>query len=138
MSLFHKKEIKKDAPAKIGNDVVAAPQAINPKSVAPRSPIAKKEDPEAYKILLEPLITEKATDLAALGKYIFKVPVTTNKSEVIKKVENIYGVAPVKVNFVRKRGKFTRSGRVTGWTKDFKKAIVTLRPGDKIEIYEGV
>lgn len=100
--------------------------------------VEKKDDPSVYKILSRPLITEKATDLIQLNKYCFVVPLSANKDEVIKKVINLYGVKPAKVNFIRQRGKYVRSGRQFGFTKDFKKAIVTLSPNDKIELYEGV
>jgi large subunit ribosomal protein L23 len=100
--------------------------------------VDKKDDPSAYKYLIEPQITEKATDLMQLNKYSFIVPISANKAEVAKKIMNVYGVKPVKVNLIRKRGKKVRHGRKFGRTKDFKKAIITLNPSDKIEIYEGV
>jgi large subunit ribosomal protein L23 len=84
------------------------------------------------------LISEKATQLAALNKYVFVVPVSANKSEIVKTVKNVYGVSPKKVNSVRNEGKQVRYGRVKGKKSDFKKVIVTLAAGEKIEIYEGV
>lgn len=97
-----------------------------------------KQDPTAYRALLMPLITEKATDLAGLNKYCFIVPRAANKTEVAKKIVNVYGVRPIKINFVKRLGKKVRYGRRFGETKTLKKAIVTLKPGDKIELYEGV
>jgi len=98
----------------------------------------KHGDPTAYKFLAQPLITEKATDLVALNKYCFIVPVSANKSEVAKRIKSVYGVKPVKVNFVKVFGKKVRTGRAYGQRKNYKKAIITLKKEDKIEIYEGV
>ncbi|MFH0780122.1 MAG: 50S ribosomal protein L23 [Parcubacteria group bacterium] len=98
----------------------------------------KKEDIESYKCLLHPLITEKATDLAAQNKYVFIVPKSAEKIHVKEKIQNVYGVKPLKINFIAKTGKNTHQGRVEGKRKDFKKAIVTMSAHDKLEIYEGV
>lgn len=117
-----------DASAQTSSAVVAAP--VNSKM--------KRVDNGAYKILLMPLITEKATDLTQFNKYVFVTPISATKSEVKKTVMNIYGVKPTKVNFIKGKVKHTRQGKVSGKTKSYKKAIVTLAEGDKIEIYEGV
>ena len=91
-----------------------------------------------YKILLEPLVTEKAADLGADGKYVFIVAKDANKVEIAKAIESVYGTKPVKVNIVNMRGKKVRYGKITGKKKNWKKAVVTLKPGEKIEVYEGV
>ncbi|MFA6537040.1 MAG: 50S ribosomal protein L23 [Patescibacteria group bacterium] len=88
--------------------------------------------------MVQPLITEKATDLVAQNKYCFIVPVNVNKTEVAKRIKSVYGVKPTKVNFVQVIGKKVRTGRRIGKRKDFKKAIITLNKEDKIELYEGV
>jgi len=98
----------------------------------------KKKDSESYKYLLHPLITEKATDLSARNQYVFVVPKSANKTEIAKRIENVYGVVPKKVRCANFSGKQVRYGRYEGKTKDWKKAIVILNPEDKIEIYEGV
>ncbi len=98
----------------------------------------KKQDSDAFRILSAPVITEKATDLAQVGKYIFAVPVKATKSQVIEKIENVYGVSPLKVNMIYVTGKKVRRGRQWGKRNDWKKAIVTLPAGEKLEIYEGV
>ena len=108
------------------------------KEVAKPIKVQRKDDAGAYKILLQPLVTEKATDLMQYNKYCFLVALTANKSEVAKTIMNVYGVKPAKVNFIKKQGKRVRYGRIFGKTKRTKKAIITLRPGDKMEIYEGV
>lgn len=92
----------------------------------------------AYRVLLKPLVTEKAAMLGTHRQYVFAVEPTTNKIEVKKAIHAVYGVEPQKVMIQRRGGKYVRSGRVSGMTKDWKKAIVTLKPGDQIEVYEGV
>jgi len=97
----------------------------------------------AYKIIIRPIITEKNTRHNELGKYTFEVAMETNKIEIKKAVEEIFGVQVSHVNIVNIRGKLkkrrTRQGVTQGFTRDWKKAIVTLTPDSKpIEIFEGV
>ncbi|PIR93689.1 50S ribosomal protein L23 [Candidatus Falkowbacteria bacterium CG10_big_fil_rev_8_21_14_0_10_39_11] len=109
-----------------------------PKTTTSDSKVIKKSDPNIYKVLQYPVVTEKASEQALNNKYTFAVPLSANKSEVSKKIINLYGVEPIKVNIVKVNGKKTRNGRTFGQQKSWKKAIVTLAPEDKIEIYEGV
>lgn len=131
---------EKDVDVKIASDN----KDSKPQTTGASKKVSVKKDPKkvidenAYRIISFPMITEKATDLAGLNKYVFSVPVNVNKNEVAKAVKSIYGVEPVKVNMVKKSGKKVRYGRRFGKTKDFKKAIVTLRAEDRIEVYEGV
>ncbi|PKM87569.1 50S ribosomal protein L23 [Candidatus Falkowbacteria bacterium HGW-Falkowbacteria-2] len=92
----------------------------------------------AYRVLAKPLITEKATELGALNKYAFIITANANKIEVAKAVQAIYGVIPTSVNIIAMKGKAVTRGRIRGQRKDWKKAIVTLKKGDSIKIYEGV
>ncbi|OGY41400.1 MAG: 50S ribosomal protein L23 [Candidatus Buchananbacteria bacterium RBG_13_36_9] len=89
-------------------------------------------------MLIKPLITEKATHLVTQNKYSFAVAKSVNKNEVKKAIEGLYGVEPIDINIINVRGKFVRYGRTFGKKKNWKKAIITLKPGDKIDIYEGV
>ena len=116
--------------------VVAKPKVAS--RVEKGGKVKKKEDPNAYKVISFPLISEKATDLAMIGKYVFVVPKSSNKSEIQKAVESIYGVKVIKLNIIQKQGKRVRAGRKFGKQKDIKKAIVTIAKGQKIEVYEGV
>ncbi len=93
---------------------------------------------QAYKILIKPLITEKASVLASENKYFFEVSIDANKIEIAKAIAEIYGVHPTSVNIIRMQGKKTRYGRTEGKKKNWKKAIVTLPKGETIKIYEGV
>ena len=86
-----------------------------------------------YDVIIEPLITEKLTAQAALGKYGFRVHPDANKLEIKAAVEKIYNVKVVKVNASRLRGKLKRVRFQPGYTASWKKAVVTLKAGDKIE-----
>ena len=92
----------------------------------------------SYKWIIKPVITEKATYLGAENKYIFEVSLKANKIEVRKAIEKLYNVNVLKVNIIRSRGKKVTYGRISGTTKRTKKAIVTLKQGQSISVYEGV
>jgi len=92
----------------------------------------------AYKVLVKPLVTEKASNLGAQNKYIFEVSVDANKIEVAKAMQEVYGVQPISVNILNIKGKKTRHGRTVGRRKDWRKAVITLKKGDSIKVYEGV
>jgi len=93
---------------------------------------------ETNKVILKPQITEKATGLTSLGKYTFKVAKWANKIEIKKAVEEIFKVKVAHVKIINVKGKERRRGRQVGRTSSAKKAIVTLVPGQKIELLEGV
>ncbi len=92
----------------------------------------------AYRVLVKPLVTEKATNLGGQNKYVFAVSSRANKIEIAKAINEVYGVKPVAVNIIKMQGKKTRYGKVTGRTKDWKKAVITLPAGETIKVYEGV
>jgi len=89
-------------------------------------------------ILRKPLITEKSNDLLAQNKYTFLVDLDANKIEIRQAVESLFKVKVEKVNTMRVKGKIKRVRRIPGRTPDRKKAIVTLKEGDRIEIFEGL
>lgn len=89
-------------------------------------------------ILKKPLVTEKSTSLLKDNKYTFVVDPEANKTEIKQAVESIFKVKVEKVNTINVKGKTKRVRGIIGKTPDSKKAIVTLRRGDKIEIYEGI
>jgi large subunit ribosomal protein L23 len=96
-----------------------------------------------HEILIKPLITEKMTNLSAdTGKYGFIVNPRSNKIEIAKAVEKKFNVHVVSVRTINHPGKtktqFRKSGRFTGNTPKFKKAIITLKEGEKIELFEQV
>ena len=92
----------------------------------------------ARDILVRPLITEKTTMLMQEGKYAFVVAKTANKIEIAKAVETVFNVTVLAVNTVNVMGKTKRMGRHEGKRPDYKKAIVKLAPGERIEFFEGV
>lgn len=93
---------------------------------------------EPYTIIKRPLITEKSMTLGSEGKYAFEVDIKANKIEVAQAVEAIFpNVNVVKVNTLLIKGKKKRMGRHIGKTPNWKKAYVTLQPGQQIKIFEG-
>lgn len=92
----------------------------------------------AYRVLLRPIISEKASKQQAHNQYFFEVALGSNKIEVAKAIKDVYGIAPISVNVVRVEGKAVNTGRIAGRRKDWKKAIVTLPAGKTISLYEGV
>ncbi|MEK7190109.1 MAG: 50S ribosomal protein L23 [Patescibacteria group bacterium] len=92
----------------------------------------------ANRLLVKPLVTEKITYLQSDGKYGFEVLPVANKQEVKKAIEAIYNVHVVKVHMINCLGKKVRYGRMSGKRKDRKKAIVTLKKGERIEVHKNV
>ncbi len=93
---------------------------------------------DLYEILRRPLITEKSTALQAQGKYAFEVASGANKPQIKQAVERAFKVEVTAVNVLIVPGKRRRLGRRELPAHPWKKAIVTLKPGDKIELFEGV
>jgi large subunit ribosomal protein L23 len=91
-----------------------------------------------YEVLRRPVITEKSTVLQVQGKYAFEVARDANKPQIKQAVEKAFKVRVTAVNVVAVHGKLRRVGRRQVLTQPWKKAIVTLQPGDKIELFEGV
>jgi large subunit ribosomal protein L23 len=91
-----------------------------------------------YEVLRRPLITEKSTALQAQNKYAFEIAGGANKPMIKQAVEKAFKVSVTGVNVVTMRGKTRRMGRRLIKTSPWKKAVVTLKPGDKIEFFEGV
>ena len=97
----------------------------------------------SYDIIREPVITERSMEQFfdrqgnEIHKYTFKVPVTANKVEIKKAVEEVFGVKVAKVNTIKMLGKVKRMGRYEGRRASFKKAIVTLTADSKtIDFFE--
>lgn len=94
---------------------------------------------QRYHVLVRPLITEKATILAGENKYAFEVHPRANKIQIRDAVEAAFEVKVTAVNVLNVKGKQRRLGRRSaGRSPDWKKAIVTLAEGDKIQVFEGV
>lgn len=87
-------------------------------------------------IIIEPIISEKSVNLTSSAKYVFKVDKKATKNEIKKAIWAIFKVRPEKVNIINTKPKIKRRGRIIGKSVSYKKAIVTLKPGEKIKELE--
>lgn len=92
-----------------------------------------------YDVIKRPVITERTTDMMASKRYVFEVDLRANKTEIKKAVEAIFKVKVSKVNTLRMPAKPKRYGRYSGYTSEWKKAVVQLSPESKeLEFFESV
>jgi large subunit ribosomal protein L23 len=92
---------------------------------------------DARQVLIAPVVSEKSYSLIEDDKYSFRVHERAHKTQVRQAVEELFGVGVVGVNIVNVRSKPKRRGFSKGTKPGWKKAIVQLKPGDRIEIFEG-
>jgi large subunit ribosomal protein L23 len=98
----------------------------------------KRADNFSYDIILEPVVTEKSTNLSSLNKVVFKVAPFATKANIKKSVEKLFKVNVVKVNTINLHPRFKMvRGRIVK-TLGYKKAIVTLKKGQSIDITTGI
>ena len=90
-----------------------------------------------FEVLRAPVVTEKSTILQEQGKYVFKVLPTASKTDIARAVEQAFNVHVKSVNTLKIHGKVKTYGRRRTKQPDIKKAIVTLAPGESIELFEG-
>lgn len=105
--------------------------------VTEKTTVSKEKNAEldkVYRIIKHPHITEKATVLSEKNQYVFKVRGNANKNEVMKAVEDYYGVKVVDAKIINIPEKKRRRGKGTGIVQGYKKAIVHVAPGQKIEV----
>ena len=108
-------------------------------SVRPRKKVdLKLTQNKAYQIILNPLVTEKSTQQSEFNKMVFSVPVNATKLEVKSSIEKIFSVKVKSVNTILLKGKVKRFKGVLGRRSNTKKAIVTLAPGNTIDLSAGV
>jgi len=94
---------------------------------------------DMYQVVIKPLVTEKGTTMLSEGNWVtFRVHPDANKIEVREAIQKIFSVSVLQVNTQIVRGKRRRFGKTMGQSKAWKKAMVRLKEGDKIEIFEGV
>ncbi len=143
LDIFKKKEEKKEKekevkkPLKVKHVEKTKTSTVKkPASVPPSKTRAgkKKVFQTTFRILKEPHITEKTTHLTEFNQYTFKIWPKANKIEVKKAIENLYGVDVVSVRIIKIPSKKRRTGRITGWKKGYKKAIIKIKKGQKIEV----
>lgn len=153
MSLFDKikKSKKKVVPTKDA-PVKATPKTDSPKAAATKKNVEKKETKpatkntttdakkasNAYRVLIRPFVSEKATDAERTGRYTFVVHRDANKTEIKHAIEAVYGVRPKQVRTMQMDGKEVRFGTRFGRRADWKKAIAVMPKGKTINIHEGV
>ena len=89
-----------------------------------------------FEVIRRPIVTEKSTNLAEGGKYVFDVATEANKAQVKEAVQVVFGVGVTQVNVMRVRGKMKRFGRKPTAQRSWKKAVVTLKEGDTIDLFE--
>ncbi|HBG17653.1 MAG TPA: 50S ribosomal protein L23, partial [Firmicutes bacterium] len=89
-------------------------------------------------IIKKPIVTEKTTRLMELNKYCFMVDRRANKIQIKEAIETIFKVRVKEINTMRILGKIKRMGKYEGRRPSWKKAVVTLEPGSRIEFFEGV
>jgi large subunit ribosomal protein L23 len=97
---------------------------------------------EAAQVVLRPVISEKSMDQTRRNKYTFAVHDDANKLQISDAVEALFKVTVLDVNVLtthrKEKSRNKKRGRVQGWTSPWKKAVVTVAEGDKIEFFEGV
>ena len=92
---------------------------------------------DARSIIIEPVVTEKSNLLRESNKYVFRVDARVNKLQVMAAIRELFSVSPVGCNMVNVKGKPKRLRFKKGSSSSWKKAVVTLSPGDTISIFEG-
>ena len=93
---------------------------------------------KSYKIIRQPIVTEKATKLSEYNKVVFEVAYKSNKNEIKGAVEKLFSVKVISVNIINIKGKVKRFKGVLGRRNDIKKAVITLEEGNTIDISAGV
>jgi len=131
LDIFKRKKGKKEAEEE--REVKKPPQVEVEKKQEKKTK-AKKVSLKAPLLLKEPHITEKATSLAQSNQYVFKVDPKTNKTELKKAIEKLYGVDILSVKIINLPRKKRRVGRREGFRKGYKKAIVKIEKGQSIEV----
>lgn len=120
--------------SKKAKETKRAEKIENPAPVVLEKP--KKILGQAYRVIKRPYVTEKASDLVSKNQYIFEVFQDANKNQIAKAVEDVYGVDVTDVNVINIHRKRRRLGKIEGWKSGYKKAIVKIRDGQKIEVLQ--
>jgi len=89
-------------------------------------------------VIIRPVVSEKSYVLAAAGKYTFRVHPDAHKTQIRQAVESLFSVGVLEVHTMSVKSKPKRRGAIKGRTRQWKKAIVQVRPGDTIPIFQGL
>lgn len=112
----------------------AKKKSVSLKAALSKSVMAKKINVPMYRVIKRASVTEKGSILAERNQYVLRVERATNKSEIKKAVSALYNVTVKNVNIINTPRKKRQRGKAIGYRPSFKKAIVTLKEGDKIEV----
>jgi large subunit ribosomal protein L23 len=129
-----KRPIKKPVKKLKKPKVAEQPKEIKGEVRVPKEVPKKTVPGEAYRFLKTPQVTEKATGLVDQNQYVFKVWPRANKVEIKKAIEGLYGVDVMSMKIIKVPRKRRRLGRISGWRRGYKKAIVRIKEGQKIEV----
>jgi large subunit ribosomal protein L23 len=113
-------------------------KSVEKVEVAPKVYDQIKNKGLAFNVLIKPLVSEKSTELANKGVYVFSVYPNTNKIEIAKAIADQYNVKVEKVNILKTPSKMKAYGRTFGRRTGIKKAMIKLAKGQKIQVFEGV
>ncbi len=135
LDILKKKKTEKESSVPLASKEKGEKEIGKPKKEAAVFQKERKIVPgSGYRILNVPHISEKATALAEINQYVFKVWPEVNKTEIKKAIEGQYGVKVMSVKIIKVLPKKRRLGKTKGWTKGYKKAIVKIKEGQKIEV----
>ena len=109
-----------------------------PKEIKKIEKQEKEETTPLSDVLLKPWITESSTNLTPLNKYVFLVDKRSDKKKIAQAVEGLYKVTVEAVNIINMPKKKRVYGRTSGWKAGFKKALVTLKKGDQIDLFKEI
>jgi len=132
------KDLDKKSNTKVTKTAVVKDEKKSEVAGAPVKPTAGKLGGISYRVLVKPLITEKAAVAESNNKYSFVVSRFATKDQIKQAVFEAYGVEPKVVNVANINGRRVRFGRHFGRRGDYRKAIITLPKGQTISIHEGV
>lgn len=93
---------------------------------------------DSSQIIIRPVISEKSYALAGFDRYTFRVHPSAHKTEIRQAIEKLFGVSVVEVRTISVKSKPKRRGVTSGRTRNWKKAIVQVKPGDEIPIFQGL
>ena len=126
---FFKKRKKKAESIKKPASAAGAPEGRKKQDL----PVSKTKVFDSSSIIISPHVTEKVTMMSKDNQYVFKVFPRANKTEIRKAVEHLYKVKVIGVRIINVSGKKRRLGKSQGWKKGYKKAIIQVKQGQKIE-----
>lgn len=121
------KEPKEPAKERLKKETTPSAETLAAAAIIPSS---------LSELILRPLLSEKSSLLSEQGKYVFEIDPRANKNQVADAIGALYGEWPLEVNVVKIKGKQVRYGRLSGRTRNRKKAIITMPAGKKLDVYK--